>query len=949
MTGTTAAKADQPPLVVLHGRLEAHFTELSETRRAARADASIFALEHGLTEAELRLLRSEIRAAVRRRRLDRRAWLPLVVYAAEIGYSYSGDEYWQTFEAETPGWHALDKRHYLRERFRDFGRQFSGAQPSGAWADHFTIICWPITHAVLPRDLQRQLAYLLFEYRRALTSQQLHTPEELGRSLANRAWHSSARFQNFAQDADLLGLVASSLLLGTGQENPHLLESTLARIVHDLTSERQAKAWLRGAQRFASEIRAKGIAPPRPTRAAERSGERRPQGSVADPLVFLRREQAGWTAYLQMPDFSLLTDRLPSIAEDLRTKRAIISGASGAPLTRGRLVHPGQVVRLESWPDSSTQLVALEGGSKTTNSVLADQSVMTRGPVWLFRVREHGFAREVRGKFVRPGGAYVLVTDKDPLSNAPGWIVPAAGAVGGMNTLAMTVPQSLGSNDLEALRAIGLGTVAEVEVRPAGVVPAHWDGEGRAEWLADEDPTVAISCERVVEQCIVTSDGTAQLLDWPTNVSSIFVRLRDLEPGTHEVTVDLRLTGGGTATGKIELVKRPPHLRPPAGTMREGLMILATPVTPTLTELWDDTASLELLGPVGAQVRVGLTLSDRVGKSLGTNTFTATLPMDAAQWRHFARTKMREPFGRDFDRADRLVASASHPALGSVSLSAERPSVPLRWVVRHDGDEAIVEVIDNSGAGDVQISQRSFQQPDRAKDVQIDGSELRLTKGGLVMARAGEHSSGVIVPSTAVKSLADINLRVTLAHWQRNSDSLTRLVAVSHEWWAADPPSETIARLWSQQILDLLAQTVTYLISGDHWVSLERNRAPKNWAPFFDGVGKAPSHRLLARTIVSDAIDLPGSDVDAAVNLLAKAFRLHGPKSCVRGHDTDLASFVLRLTTNPGSLPATLDAAQLRARLRLVLETPVLLKAARLLALVAQSESPTGQLEWAWP
>src|SRR3954454_8643828 len=139
-------------LEYLHARLHDHFEQLQADRARAPTPAPIFALEHGLTDPELLLLRAHVCEAVRQRRFGRDAWLPFVVYAAEVGYAYSGDEYWQTFEARTPGWSTNGNRQYIRRNFIRFKDTFSGAQPTGAWSVHFSIICWPITHAVLPTD-----------------------------------------------------------------------------------------------------------------------------------------------------------------------------------------------------------------------------------------------------------------------------------------------------------------------------------------------------------------------------------------------------------------------------------------------------------------------------------------------------------------------------------------------------------------------------------------------------------------------------------------------------------------------------------------------------------------------------------------------------------------------------------------------------------------------------
>src|SRR6266511_6043785 len=208
MTMAAEMTAGREGLSFLHDRLDRHFGALRSVRNAHGGTIPIFALEHGLSDAELVLLRAEVCSAVRRAELSRNTWLPFVVYAAEIGYGYSGDEYWPTFESRTPSWASHGDRHYIRRHFRQFSDRFGGAMPSGAWAEQFSIICWPITHAVLPTDLQRQFARLLFEYRTGLTSDLLREPAELGKRLAARSLHSSSRFQNFAQNTELLGQVA---------------------------------------------------------------------------------------------------------------------------------------------------------------------------------------------------------------------------------------------------------------------------------------------------------------------------------------------------------------------------------------------------------------------------------------------------------------------------------------------------------------------------------------------------------------------------------------------------------------------------------------------------------------------------------------------------------------------------------------------------------------------
>ena len=77
--------------------LETHFEKLVRIRSSS--GLPIFALEHGLSEEGIEelsilLLRSYLAA----NRSLQRHWLAWVVYAAEEGYTYTGEEYWHSFE-----------------------------------------------------------------------------------------------------------------------------------------------------------------------------------------------------------------------------------------------------------------------------------------------------------------------------------------------------------------------------------------------------------------------------------------------------------------------------------------------------------------------------------------------------------------------------------------------------------------------------------------------------------------------------------------------------------------------------------------------------------------------------------------------------------------------------------------------------------------------------------
>ena len=317
---TTTSRAS---LSVLEQRLEAHFDELRRVRDdQAGANYPVFALEHGLGELELALLANCVKDAIARRHLPTVTSLPFVVYAAEFGYGYAGDEYWQTFSQRTPGWSAIEDRDFVRRAFQRFAEKYRGAVPSGPWARQFSIICWPITHAVLPMDLQHQLVQLIFEYRTGLTSELLADPPSLGRRLAARSNHASSRFRYFAQNTALLGQVAAALLAPENESSPFLEDATLERIVASLSKHHSAREWLRDAKQTANRVRTAGFRR-RPQSAVPTSDEPRSDRlpRAADPGVFVQLSERGWTTHLQLPDLSLLSEQLPELHEHLRNLR----------------------------------------------------------------------------------------------------------------------------------------------------------------------------------------------------------------------------------------------------------------------------------------------------------------------------------------------------------------------------------------------------------------------------------------------------------------------------------------------------------------------------------------------------------------------------------------------------------------------------------------------------
>jgi hypothetical protein len=202
---TPAGGPSQPaPLEEWQTHLERHYKALAGAR--ASLDLPVFAFEHGLGPEERRYIATQLKDALRRGERLSKHWLLWVIYATEFGYRYEGDEFWDSFVANTPGWHHSTDGE-LRHWFLTFQKRYRGYQPTGPWASHFSRISWPITHSILPKYLQLHLAGALYHVRHELLRADFSNPSEVGRLLADNAWDAPTRFQKFLEQEELAGRI----------------------------------------------------------------------------------------------------------------------------------------------------------------------------------------------------------------------------------------------------------------------------------------------------------------------------------------------------------------------------------------------------------------------------------------------------------------------------------------------------------------------------------------------------------------------------------------------------------------------------------------------------------------------------------------------------------------------------------------------------------------------
>ena len=943
-----------------------HFSELSAQRQVLYQGHPVFVLEHGLDAGEVEELQEFVRAGFTQGRPVGRPYLPWVIYAAEVGYRFSGEEYWKTFENETPGWRYSDAQD-LRLAFMRFRHDFGGATPRGAWASHFSYICWPITHAILPLDLQRSLAKLLYEIRFAITSDHLQSPSNLGELVKVRSFSSTSRFRQFAQDPQLVGQIAVALLLREMPQTQQgsILDTTLSRIARDLDKERRAREWLRSAQRTASaRFTLKTSGTPPTAAPIEPTREERTEGTSL-PLIPRLKLRAGgnadWTVILEVPELTTLGGRFPDLVESLETKRVVVTGASDPrPLARGRLLHGSQRIPLGEWPVASKAMLRFEDSDAELDFFVSTDSLVGPGPSWLFKIARDGTAYGLTTKQVHPGSSYITIRTHGEETPDPSWFQPVQIGCSGVNAFALDVPETVTAQFLGALQKFNLGLASGLQVWPAGVCLAAWDLEGSIEAIAGEHVFLGVRCQEEVPRLrIAVSDIDLFEVTLEAGTST-FLELTDLAIGKHTLNFSGDAAGGKDIAGSVELLVREPRSWHPEGTIQGSLDVWVDPQTPTLEQLWEGNAYVEAKGPRGWDFSIELQMFDRLdAPALAQFRQIAKLPLDANDWKQFwASVGATKDVQNAYDEASYCQIDFDAGDLGRVGILCEREFRPIRWKsVANRGGARLSLLHDESASDLLTVEYYDPVRPCEASQIETEPfleREGRVCRGGLYVAKANEQKASIVFPRE-VRTLGDLQVRPETPRIH-NASGVQRLIRTAEVWRESNVTGNVSSSLDKQKVLQALTDAISSYFCGPQWRSAEsRFRQSGDLERFADELdaeslvrGLPDAIRRICRELSHDRRQIQAILVRSLAPYFVpnelrvlRNYSLRNRVGVARGPQW-FAHFALRLASDPpaAALWATNELAPALAQLE---GLPLTARAARFMVLAVNQESSIAQ------
>ena len=945
-------------LDVWQARLHEHFTTLHKERSAARGEKPIFALEHGLNSAEREELANDIRLhLVQFPPVDRHS-LAWIVYASEIGYRYVGDEYWQTFEQETPGW-TFGHREWLRWAFKWFHTEYGGAEPCGSWAEHFSIICWPITHAILPHDLQHHLARILYEIRHIFSHEVLSSPSDLGRRIAARSWEAPSRFQNLAQDTSLIGQIAAGLLFegdrGTGSL---ICPPTLRRIGADLDRERSAREWLKSARRSArdrivvrglSRVRSSEPVAPRPALDVARD-----QVAILgiEPRLVLQPdgEATGtWTVRLEIPDLSRLLTRFPDVRKTFMESRCFVTGSSGRPLPRRQFLYGTHTERFVRWPKPEEPLLRFEQPNPTLDYLLRTECLLRPGPVWLFGLAPDGLGYEIRSLLVRAGQKYIVVSTGEPLKGDSSFD-PVSISCEGVHAAKLELLSGRASVAFATeLRRLGLKFGGSIRVSPAGLTGVRWDGEGRAEWLSSEHPTIAIFADHDVDDVRLNlvgfdSEGLNAPSLGPRN--PLLVQIPQLPVGAHKLRVSTRSAlpfGGSEVVAELEILVREPRSWT-AGLPFQGPMSVAIdPMPPTLEQLWEGRFTLEIRGPHGREATPIVSLFEKARSSpiLQKELDPLQLPVEAGVWAGHFQKQFRdaEDVQNAYDSTFSCILQLVGQELGTYAVFCERALTPVRWLAQRKADFYNVRLIDES---DVQIPLHTERYTFEAPDVRIEIENGQLfyrgrVPAGLYVAVRQDSWWAQIVPP--LRLTLGQNPTPSVLRYPRTVDSVAALLAVIERWGTARMPGNILGFALRNTVLRHTTQRLLGTLVGSDWEVREEffntHLTASGLQCLRDGLKRWGGEDALGEALLNDVTQYAQMSAEQRISELTRLALRFGVLRTGPMSPEWLVEASLRMASEPWTVPKWAGPT-LRPGMETLLRINSLSRAARFLSLAIE-------------
>jgi hypothetical protein len=439
----------------------------------------------------------------------------------------------------------------------------------------------------------------------------------------------------------------------------------------------------------------------------------------------------------------------------------------------------------------------------------------------------------------------------------------------------------------------------------------------------------------------------------------IFIQLPTLSIGLHKVVIAAFKGQEAEAEriGDLNVLMRIREAHPwSSGVSSHGpLSIELDPTNPTMEQLWEGIAEINVRGPVDRTIKCCISMYDSVNERaiFIRKLPPVDLPLTSEKWRQHFHKNIRESkeaqYAYDTARMCELEFSADE--LGAFTIKCERDFTPLRWTIRRVDRRYMARLHEDLGSdGVLSICRIPFETPTTIESLNLSSDYPVPASGGLYVAEMGEFTSSIILPPE-VRKLEDLRFEMRIEEIGDGIDSLLRLIIFATLWGNARLPGDLASATRQRTVMLGLTSRIFQILGGDLWGDAEASLRSDNFMILKRGLsitrdeavlGAALSHEveslasaspttraLQLHTLLQRFVSLPNA-ANTTATRTGEVIRRSGSE---RSDDSLwLTELALRLASDPAHVMAW-ASDQLRDGLERLIEFPTVARAARFLVL----------------
>jgi hypothetical protein len=475
-------------------------------------------------------------------------------------------------------------------------------------------------------------------------------------------------------------------------------------------------------------------------------------------------------------------------------------------------------------------LLQFEKRTPQLETLLSAECMLRPGPHWLFKISEEAIAREIRGQVIRSGSKYILLSTEQIPSRHD--TQPASVQCESVFAARLDIPDVLSDEGLQHFENLGLTPAKQVQVRPAGLPPVDWDGEGHAVWLSTDRPCICVSSDHPIKALTFNLESPfGSKLDIVPSMAGerIFVAMPELPPGNHILHVLAQSSSDEILMGRLELTIRHPRPWQPALTEQNALFVIVAPPNPSLEQVWEGKVALEIQGPTSRQATCGLSFTSEGVRQipvLRKQLPPFSLPLVPEGWNSYFENNARSDSAIQefYDTASSCELHFTAEELGQFTITCRREFSPLRWIVRWENHAYVLRLRDDTGdSTTLRVLRYGFERPDTPILLSILDNEQQFRipeSGGLFSAQSTTSRKNVILPPL-VRSLEHLRVEPVLHQYSRDAQSIGGLIILYDLWSEARVTGDPLSAARQNDVLTAFMTAIIEQTCGSDWLTRE--------------------------------------------------------------------------------------------------------------------------------